>query len=172
MNFRRSWLAIALLACGVPAAHAQLWRPPVRDYNATTPETGTILRREMLWTSSIPLNKTWEQFSPQEKEDLLSQYRVLGPGDEPPFPVDGMKPIFSALKKAQFILRAKGELDMVVWVDEEGHATKVADMGGVHDIQLTELMQQVLLLTRYKPAVCDGEPCRMLFPFKMELKYR
>jgi len=69
-------------------------------------------------------------------------------------------------------LRAKGELDMVVWVDEEGHATKVADMGGVHDIQLTELMQQVLLLTRYKPAVCDGEPCRMLFPFKMELKYR
>ena len=43
-------------------------------------------------------------------------------------------------------------------------------MGGVYDIQMTELAQQVLLLTKYKPAKCNGNPCMMVFPFRLKLK--
>jgi hypothetical protein len=57
-----------------------------------------------------------------------------------------------------------------VTVDSRGNATKVTDLGGVRDIQMTELTQQVLLLTKYKPAKCGGNPCMMIFPFTLKLK--
>jgi hypothetical protein len=34
---------------------------------------------------------------------------------------------------------------------------------------MTAYAQQLLMLTTYKPAVCQGKPCVMQFPFKLEL---
>src|SRR6185503_1093598 len=176
---RQCWLTIGLLACGITAAHAQLGPPMsayargnTRIYQDATADTGTILRKELKWTSRIPLDKTWEQLTPKQKDEMRSLYERLGPNDEPPFPVEGMTPIFNALQKAQHILQAKGELYMVVSVDSQGIATKVEDMGGVHDIQMTETAQQILLLTKYKPGSCSGNPCYIVFPFKLALKNR
>jgi hypothetical protein len=97
-------------------------------------------------------------------------YEALPEGDEPPFPEKGIKPIFSAIKKAQRIRQARGELIMAVTVGPDGVATKVEELGNVYDLQMTELAQQVLLLTKYKPAVCSGKPCTMKFKFTQKLK--
>jgi hypothetical protein len=34
---------------------------------------------------------------------------------------------------------------------------------------MTEITQQVLLLTPYKPAICSGQPCTMQFRFTQKL---
>jgi hypothetical protein len=156
----RGCCLLLLYACAVTSAWAQ----------GSTSDTGTILRQDLKWSSKIPVDKTWEQFTPEERAELRSMYSSLKPEDEPPYPLEGMKPIFSALKKAQHILKARGELNMVVTVGADGKAARVEDLGGVHDAQMTELTQQVLLLTRYKPGTCNGTPCAMPFPFRLRLK--
>src|SRR6185436_1248194 len=156
MKIRACLLLAAFLACGSSLAPAQ--------------ETGTILKHDLKWSSKIPVDKTYEQFTDEEKAELRSLYKSLGPNDEPPFPLEGMKPIFSALKEAQRILKARCELNMAVTVGPDGKATRVEDFGGVRDIQMAELAQQVLLLTKYKPGKCGGSPCVMMFPFRLQLK--
>ena len=145
---------------------------PVQLTNGATSFTGTILHKEMKWNSSIPLNKTYDQFTPEEKAQLNSLYEAMPPGDEPPFPLQGMRPVFNNLKKGQQIVRARGRLNMVVTVSPDGKAVDVADHGGVggpNAAQMTQFAQSVLLMTKFKPAVCGGKPCKSEFPFQLDL---
>src|ERR1044072_1103925 len=134
-----------------------------RLVNESTQSTGTILKRDIKWESKIPLNKTYGELTPEQKAELHKMYETLKPGDEPPFPAEGIKPIFSAVKKAQRVLKARGQLDMKVTVGPDAKAIKVEDFGTVRTGQMTEITQQVLLLTTYKPAICNGQPCTMQF---------
>jgi len=156
--------ACLLLICLCGVAHAQV------EITKAGQDTGTILKKDLKWSSKIPVDKTFEQLTAEQKAELRSLYTSLGPDDEPPFPLEGMKPIFGALKQAEHVLQARGELNMAVTVGPDGKAAKVEDYGGVNDKQMTELAQQVLLLTKYKPGLCKGTPCAMMFPFKLKLK--
>lgn len=134
-----------------------------------TMSTGTILKQGIRWDSKIPLNKTYGELTPEQKEALHAMYLSLPPGDEPPFPEKGIKPIFNALKNAQQILKARGELNMVVTVGPDGKAIKVENFGNVENPRMIDVAQQVLLLTKYKPGVCSGTPCAMQFRFTQKL---
>jgi len=151
--------------------HVQQPAPaPVRHYIDSTQATGTIIKKQIRWESKIPLDKTYDQLSAEEKAELFSQYEKLEPGDEPPFPAQGIKPIFNAIKKAQRLRQARGDLDLSVTVGPDGNAVKVEDYSEVMDGDITEMAQQVLLLTKYKPAICKGQPCTMQFRFRQSLK--
>ena len=174
-------LLLAVSACVFSNARAQAPIPETAPRSATalgstrnitesSQDTGTIIKKDIRWDSKIPLDKTYGELTPEQKTELHAMYEKLAPGDEPPFPADGIKPIFSAIKKAQRILQARGELNMAVTVGPDGKATQVEDLGGVYNIQMTEIAQQALLLTKYKPAVCNGSPCTMKFKFTQKLK--
>jgi hypothetical protein len=191
MNSFQKVMVGALLVCGSVCATAQIgisketagvFSPngpgpipsngPVNLTNSATSFTGTILHKELKWNSKIPLNKTYDQFSPEEKAELAALYETMPPGDEPPFPVQGMRPVFNNIKKGQQIVRARGTLNMVVTVSPEGKALDVADRGGVggpNAAQMSQFAQSVLLMTKFKPAVCSGKPCKSEFPFQLAL---
>ena len=145
-------------------------RAPTRTYSSSTQSTGTIIRKGIRWESRIPLNKTYAQLTPAQKEILHAQYENIAPGDEPPFPEKGIKPIFNAISNAQHILQARGELNMTVTVGPDGNAIQVEDFSNVHNAQMREALQNALMLTKYKPAVCNGAPCTMQFKFTQSLK--
>jgi hypothetical protein len=179
MHSYRHFLLVAVSACAFSTAHAQVRETtergatavaPTRNVGAGSQETGTILKKDIKWSSPIPLDKTYDELTPEQKTALNAMYESLREGDEPPFPAEGIKPIFSAVKKAQRILQARGELNMAVTVGPDGKATKVEDFSDVYNPQMTELTQQVLLLTKYKPAMCKGTPCTMQFRFTQKLK--
>jgi hypothetical protein len=181
MNTLKTCLSALAFACVSTLAQAQLpsQESPARSASASansrnmstaSQDTGTIIKKDIRWDSKIPLNKTYAELTPEQKAELHKMYENLPEGDEPPYPEAGMKPIFSAIRKAQRIRQARGELNMAVTVGPDGKATKVEDRGGVYDIQMTEIAQQVLLLTRYKPAICSGKPCTMQFRFTQKLK--
>jgi len=185
-------LASALLVCGSACAMAQVGmstanpipnnpngpapmpsQGPVRLTNESTSTTGTILHRDLVWNSKIPLNKTYDQFSEQEKVELGALYEKMPPGDEPPFPAGGMRPVFNSIRKGQQIVRARGQINMVVTVSPDGKALAVADNGGVggaNAMEMTQFAQSVLLMTKFKPAVCAGKPCQSEFPFILDLR--
>jgi len=111
MNANKLCLLIAILACSFSTARAQLVHDehgipdaPTRLTNSATTSTGTMLKRELRWRSSIPLNKTYEQLTSEQKAEFRSLYASLGEGDEPPFPVQGIKPIFNNIKKGQNVM--------------------------------------------------------------------
>ena len=144
----------------------------LHEANSTT---GTILQRETRWSLKIPLDKTYQQLTPEEKADFHAMYEAMPPGDEPPFPLTGMRPVFSAIRKGQEIVHARGRLNLVVTVDAEGKATQVADLGGLEGRnadQMTQFAGSVLLMTKFKPAICDGRPCPSQFPVVLDLRTR
>ena len=165
MNTYRSCLLAAVTAFAFHSAQAQSpnWTPAGSS-------TGTILKQEIRWTSKFPLNKPYEEFTPEQKAELHKMYEGLPPSDEPPFPAEGIKPIFTAIKNAQRVLQARGQLDMKVTVGPDGKAIKVEDVGSVKAGQMTEIAKQALMQTTYKPAMCSGQPCTMQYRFTQMLK--
>jgi hypothetical protein len=144
---------------------------PTRVVSESTMTTGTILKKKDLrWESRIPLNKTYGELTPEQKEALHAMYQSLPPGDEPPFPEKGIKPIFNVVRNAQNILQARGELNMVVTVGPDGKAIKVENFSNVINPRIMETTEHALLETKYKPGVCSGTPCTMQFRFTQKLK--
>lgn len=170
--------AIATLACS--AAHAQFTPgnehgipdAPTLLTNSATQSTGTMLKKRLRWTSTIPLNKTWEQLTPEQKAEFRAQYDSIPDGDEPPFPVQGLKPVFNSIQKGQDVMQARGMLDFTVTVGADGKATHVDavdSITGVNAREMSNYVASVLMMAKYKPAVCSGKPCAMQFPFKLKL---
>jgi len=70
------------------------------------------------------------------------------------------------------IMQARGQLDFVATVGPDGKATHVDSLGGVTGVNAREMsnyVASVLMMAKYKPAVCGGQPCTMQFPFKLKL---
>lgn len=135
-----------------------------------TSETGTLLKKRTVYDSKLPLDKSYEELTPEQRAEFHAMYESMPPGDEPPFPLEGLKSVFGAIKKAQVKLQAHGELNMAVTVGPDGKAKQVADYGKVDNPEMTKFAATVLLMTRFKPALCSGTPCTMQFPFNLKLK--
>ena len=173
-TYKIGLLIVASLGA-VSAVHAQSMTSPSSSnttqsiLHESTSDTGSLLKKGLTWDSKIPLSKTYAEFSSKEKADFLALYESMGPGDEPPFPIEGIKPIFNAVKKAQYKYKARGELNFAVSVDADGKATKVEDYGSSNRPEMTEFASSILLMTKFKPAICNGKPCAMQFPFRLRL---
>jgi hypothetical protein len=176
MNILKSSLLVAVSAFTFTTTFAQdrtsgggSSTAPTRHSVEATQATGTILKKNLRWDSKIPLNKTYGELNDEQKAELHKMYSSLPPGDEPPFPAEGIKPIFNSIKNAQRTLQARGALDMKVTVGPDGTATKVDDNSTTRSVQMTERAQRVLMSTKYKPGVCGGSPCTSQYRFRLDL---
>lgn len=114
------------------------------------------------------MNRRYHELTDAERQVVNEFYEDVAPGDEPPFPADGLKPIIQAVYKAQRKLQVEGELKLIVSVDANGQATEVAALASPSP-EMTKFASMVLLLTKFKPAVCGQKPCAMQFPFNFSL---
>ena len=155
----------AALALALPLAplHAQAPEPPARyTIKEDQPRTGTSLRQALV-TSSLPLDKRYAELTPAQQAQVRGYYEALHPLDEPPFPADGLGPLMSALQKGASKLEAEGELLLYVTVGPDGNARSARLMRSP-DPTFGEFALSAALLTRFKPALCRGEPCTMEYP--------
>jgi hypothetical protein len=141
------------------------------------PSTGTHVARDRI-VGSIPLDKRYSELTREQQDALKSQYEQMAENDEPPFPVDGLGPLYKGIAEVhkQFLRRgfglgADGFLALHVQVDSQGKATSVSAYRSP-DPEMTKYAATVAMLTKYKPAVCVGQPCAMIFPIRIELKSR
>ena len=139
---------------------------PVYAVKQQVATTGSIIRKNVVTSSKVPINRRYAELTLNEQEIVKSAYEAMRPLDEPPYPIDGLKPVFEALREVQRKLLAEGELSMFVEVDPKGQATAVSVMKSP-DPKLTQVVASVLMLTKYKPAVCRGQPCQMAYPLRM-----
>jgi hypothetical protein len=150
-----------------------------RDDNPTNPEaiksktyalhtsvTGSNIGAHNIGNLSVPANKTYAQLTPEEKMVVKESYEKMAKDDEPPYPLHGPEGIFRASEALQHKLLVRGELDLAVTIDSHGAATTV-EVFKSPDAELTKAMASVLMLEKYKPAICKGVPCQMKFPFRV-----
>jgi hypothetical protein len=133
------------------------------------PEPGTNIRRVIVSGSVLPLDKGYGELSPEEQSYVKSQYEQMGSNDEPPFPVNGLRPIYKALATIQRKIGVTGDMTLVVDIDDQGKATSVSALKSP-DAEMTKLAASVLMLQKYKPALCSGSPCSMQFPLRVAFK--
>jgi len=128
------------------------------------PRTGSHIRRQEVQGSRIPINKRYPELNQEEKDQLNRMYEHIEPGDEPPFPVGGLKPVLDSIRKVQAKLRVNGQMTLFVNVSATGEATGVKVLSSPSD-EMTKYGAMVLMLTKYKPALCGGINCQMEYPF-------
>jgi hypothetical protein len=151
--------------CSTAQAAGEL-PPPIFAIKQDVPSIGSNIPRKVATSSDIPLNRRYGELMPAEQDLVKSRYEAMLPLDEPPYPIDGLLPLFNAIRKVQDAVLAQGELTMFVDVDAQGQATSVSVMKSP-DPKLTQVVASVLMLTKYKPALCRGQPCSMGYPFRM-----
>jgi hypothetical protein len=158
---------LAATALGVLSLHAgaqSKWTYSLR------PDPSIAAGQPELTTGSrVPLNKRYEAFSPEERAALHSMWEGIAPGDEPPFPLNGLRPIHEAFYKAQTKLRAEGLLTLIANVSPTGEVTEVTTLGSPSP-EMTQFAAQVMFLTKFKPAKCGAQACSMQYPIRFEFR--
>lgn len=166
-RLRTLTLATALAALA-PVSLAQSEKPEY-GIKADQPETGSSIRRKLVEGSRIPVNKTYAQLTEAERNEVKGWYEAIPAGDEPPFPADGLRPLLEAFGKAQQRLLVTGELFLIATVDATGKVVAVKAIGAPSP-EMVKFGASVLLLTKFKPAVCGGSPCSMDFPMRQTFR--
>lgn len=164
-------LGLTAILAGLLSTSAPAQQPTegAKTLREDDPATGTRINRTYARTQRIPLDKRYEAMTDDEKAAVASWYEALPAGDEPPFPAAGLRPIVQSVYAAQRKLRVRGSILVYVDVDGEGNATSVSVMQSA-DPEMDRFVAQLLLMTRYKPARCQGAPCRMQYPFFLSLR--
>jgi hypothetical protein len=169
MRLTLTSLAFAV-SCG--AAMAQDAAPPARyTIKQASPSTGSNIPRNDVTSGAIPINRRYSELTREQQAILKSRYEAIAQDDEPPFPVDGLEPLFAAMSKGQQKYLARGVMEIHVEIDANGSA-KAARVFQSPDADMTKFAAAVLMLTKYKPGVCAGVPCAMAFPFLMTFSIR
>jgi hypothetical protein len=162
-------LALAFIGCASAVTRAQT-DPAQLGIKEDSPQTGSMIRKDVAWSNKLPLNRTYAELTTEQRNSLNAFYESVAPGDEPPYPLEGLKPIVAAILKGQERYLARGELQLLVTVGPDGKGKNVTAYGKVDNPDMAKFASSVLLLTKFKPAICNGTPCTMQFPFQLKLK--
>lgn len=155
-------LAIALaVACGLawaePAKPTYSLRAPASVHDGAIP-------RYLTRASLIPLHKRYAELTAEERATLKRNWEPMPEDDEPPFPLRGLRPVHAAMARVQQHLLVEGEVLLIASVNSAGEVTEVKAVGGPSP-DLINAAASVLFDTKFKPAVCGGQPCAMQYPF-------
>ena len=130
------------------------------------PDTGTLLAKTEV-TSSLPTNVGWDGLTPEQKDFVRNGYPALEPGDDPPYPLNGTVEFNRLAVAVAGKYDARGVLRLHVLVGADGRAKEVRKVGSFDDDVIRYVASAAMAL-RYKPAVCHGQPCEMVYPIAMD----
>lgn len=132
------------------------------------PATGTWIRHAIVSNIPVPPDRGFKELSPEQQQVVTSWYPALAPGDEPPYPVKGPAEFFKAMSHIIRKTGQQGEIRVYVLVGTDGKARNVTARG-LDDADARKLIATTAGLVQYKPAVCAGHPCEMIYPYRLEL---
>jgi hypothetical protein len=131
--------------------------------------TGTWLRRTIAREIPVPPDRGFKELTPEQQEAVASWYPALAPGDEPPYPVKGPAEFYKAMAHVVGKTAREGVITVYVLVGADGKVRSVRAVG-LDDAEVRKLIATAAGLIPYKPAVCAGQPCEMVYPYRLQLE--
>jgi len=152
---------------------ANVARPVIAEavrYNVRSSDTqGDSRIPELAASLSIPPAASWAQLTVAERNRVIDlAWRALAPGDEPPYPVNGVQAILRAVPEIQGKFDYHGPASIFITVGSDGKARSASFVGKVPK-ELARQLSAIALAQAYKPAMCQGTPCEMIYPFALYL---
>lgn len=112
----------------------------------------------------LPMRAAWDQLATAQKNKFRNNYPALEAGDEPPFPVKGEGLLFEKVERMNRTFGpVQGKLSVYVLVGKDGKPLRVTAYGAP-TATFTRALSTLFMLEEYKPALCRGEPCEMVYP--------
>ncbi len=152
---------------------ANVTKPVIAEavrYNVRSDDTqGGSKIPDLAASLSIPPAASWTQLTVAEQNRVIDlAYRALAPGDEPPYPVMGVQTILRLVSEIQGKFDYHGRADIFITVGSDGKARSASIVGKVPK-DLGRHLSAIALAQVYKPAMCQGTPCEMIYPFPLYL---
>jgi hypothetical protein len=141
--------------------------PPIYQLKEDAPAVGSNIKRRATPDFIIPINRRYQELSKEEKAKFNSLFDDLDVGDEPPFPEDGLHDLFRVIRKLRDFDTSIGELNIKTLINEKGEA-ELVKVYGVPQGHMMQIITNALVVIKYKPALCQGEPCKMEFPLHLQ----
>lgn len=125
---------------------------------------------EKVIRSPLPLNRSYDELTPAQRQMVRDEYPALDDGDEPPYPLKGPGELFDFLREIAGRYNIKEpNLAIYVLVGADGKVESVSTFG-IDDTEARRLAGTAAGMLKYKPARCGGQPCKMMVPFRGHLK--
>ena len=141
---------------------------PLKQFELRVEEVGSHISGTSGRSDGLPLNRRYAELDASEKARVQAHYEGMPAGDEPPFPADGLLPVFMAIQTGAGKLPPLGSMTLVADVDSTGQVRHVDSFGKV-DTEFARFASRVLVATRFKPGVCGGKRCNMQYVLKMQI---
>ena len=82
-----------------------------------------------------------------------------------------LRTLFDPIGKAHAKLAQSGTLRVVAIVGKDGQVIEARILESPSE-QLGQFAARLLMVTKFKPALCSGQPCRMEFPLNVQFVRR
>ena len=161
--FRKLMIGALVLILTTTAAAAQ------REFKLMGESRSGSKFKQVDAVSPIPFNKNYTQLTEEQKELFRATYGGLAETEKPPFPVEGTQSIYRPIIEGHKEIARAGNLFLIAMVDENGKVENVSVYESPHT-RMTEYASAVLFNTKFEPATCNGDPCKMEFPFEFKLR--
>jgi outer membrane biosynthesis protein TonB len=161
---RRHAVLAVLITLGTASVATEAPNPPQYSLRSDVDVRARFGPATAAW-SAVPFNRTYAQLTDEQKALVKSVYVAMDDQDEPPYPEAGLEAIYGPIAEAQGHLGIRGELDLEVIVSSNGSAEEVRVYRSPHK-KVTQFVANLAMLTRFKPALCAHQPCRMSFPIR------
>lgn len=120
-------------------------------------------------TSVIPFDKPYPAMTVAEQETVRSQYGMLHERDEPPFPLNGMARVASKLHELARLNVPTGSVVLRLRISAEGKPMSYIVVASPSP-EMADAITQILMGEKFKPGLCNGVPCSMLYKFAYTLE--
>ncbi len=114
----------------------------------------------------VPYEQGYAQMSAEHKKVVASKYPLMDIADEPQYPLNGKQTISRMIVDASKQNALTGMLLLLVKVGPDGKPLTVTTIGSPSK-QITTFAAHVVMLEKYKPGMCAGKPCTMIFPYSL-----
>jgi hypothetical protein len=156
----------ALIAVACACATAQ--GLPPKQFELRVSELGSHINGTAGRADGVPLNRRYAELDAQDQALVRAPYDSMPAGDEPPFPAEGLLPVFMKVQAGGEKQPALGHLTLLADVDSSGRVQHVEAFGKV-DAEFARFAARVLASTPFKAGRCGGQPCNMQYVLKMQI---
>ncbi len=125
---------------------------------------GSRVKAHIASGSYVPFDLAYAKMSPAQKRLVASVYPLMDPADEPPYPVKGTASVMRTLANHAYRADTNDPLQLLVKVGADGKPLSVTAIGTPGD-EIRKIATYAVMLDTYKPALCAGKPCEMIFPY-------
>ena len=167
MTHRIAILALAGAVVLVPGFPAHAERMPYRITDSIT----VSLVPQVIILSPLPFDGRYADLTPQQRAVLANDYESLPAGDEPPYPLYGLRHMIKPVVRYADTAAPVGSLVASVVVDSHGKPGAVTVYKSP-DPEVARLVAAALSFETFKPAVCQGQPCRMEYVLRLDFPQR